>query len=223
MRRFFATGIFVLSALLCINAYAQVGVLAFPEPQAGKEYTVLPSQVPTAEPGKIEVTEVFWYGCPHCYKLEPVITKWAEQIPSDVNFVRMPALFSKLWDIHGQLFITLDTMGVEKSLHSAIFESIQGRKNLLLTPEDMANFVVNHNVDRNRFLETYNSFSVQTRMEKDKKILEKYGINGVPVVIVNGKYRVELNDYVSTPEDLIRITNYLISKERAALNKTPTN
>lgn len=219
MRRLFLAGILALNALFCASAFAQVGVLALPEPQAGKEYTILPIQVPTSEPNKIEVTEIFWYGCPHCYHLEPIINQWAAQLPDDVHFVRMPALFSKLWNIHGQLFITLDTLGVESKLHSAVFNAIQKRQNLLLTPEDMANFVADHGIDREKFLETYNSFGVQTRMEKDKKILNKYGINGVPAIIVNGKYRIDLNDSVTDPQALMRVTNFLIEKERAALKE----
>ncbi|UYZ84568.1 thiol:disulfide interchange protein DsbA/DsbL [Entomomonas sp. E2T0] len=217
MRRLFMAGMITFITLFCASVYAQIGVLALPEPQAGKEYTILPTPVPTSEPNKIEVTEVFWYGCPHCYDLEPIINKWSKNLPADVHFVRMPALFSKLWNIHGQLFITLDTLKVEDKLHSAVFESIRQRKNLLLTPEDMADFVAQHGVDKAKFLETYNSFGVQARMEKDKKVLNKYGITGVPAIIVNGKYRIDFNDNVAEPADLMRVTNYLIEKERAAL------
>lgn len=218
MRRFFMAGLFAFTTLFCINAFAQVGVLAYPEPRAGKEYTVLAEPVPTSEPNKIEVTEIFWYGCPHCYHLEPIITKWATTLPEDVHFVRMAALIGKLWSIHGQLFLTLDTLKVENKLHAAIFDSIQTRKNILLTPDTMADFVAEHGVDRNKFLETYNSFGVQTRMEKDRKLQDKYAINGVPVIIVNGKYKVEFNEeYVTEPQALMRITNYLIKKEREAL------
>lgn len=224
MRRFFMAGLFVFTIFFYINAFAQVGVLAYPEPRAGKEYTVLADPVPTSEPNKIVVTEIFWYGCPHCYHLEPIITKWATTLPEDVHLVRMPALVGKLWAIHGQLFITLDMLNVESKLHSAIFESIQTRQNVLLTPDTMADFVAQHGVDRDKFLETYNSFGVQTRMEKDKKIQDKYGINSVPVIIVNGKYKVEFNEeYVTEPQAMMRITNYLIKKEREALsNKSKT-
>lgn len=222
MRRLFMAGIITITTLFCASTYAQIGVLALPEPQAGKEYTILPTPVPTSEPNKIEVTEVFWYGCPHCYDLEPIINKWSKTLPDDIHFVRMPALFSKLWNIHGQLFITLDTLKVEDRLHSAVFESIRQRQNLLLTPEDMADFVAQHGVDREKFLETYNSFGVQARMEKDKKILNRYGITGVPAIIVNGKYRIDFNDDVAEPADLMRVTNYLVEKERAALKATNT-
>ena len=217
MRQFLTAGIIAFTALFYTAANAQVGVLAPPTPQEGADYVLLPTQLPTSDPNKIEVTEVFWYGCPHCYTLEPLINNWSKNLSEDVNFVRMPALFSKLWDIHGQLFITLDTLKVESKLHSAIFDSIQNRKNLLLTPEDMADFVAQRGVDKQKFLDTYNSFGVQARMEKDKKYLNKTGINGVPAIIVNGKYRVDLNDSVSSPAELLRVTDYLVNKERTAL------
>ncbi len=223
MRRFFMAGLFAVTAFFYLNAFAQVGVLAFPEPRAGKEYTILDNPVPTAEPNKIEVTEIFWYGCPHCFHLEPIINKWASNLPEDIHFVRMPALASKLWSIHGQLFVTLDILKAENKLHSAIFESIQTRKNLLLSPDEMANFVAEYGIDKQKFLNTYNSFGVQTVLEKDKKLLDKYGITGVPAVIVNGKYRVEYNDTVLEPQSLLRIVNYLIKKERATLTNHQTS
>lgn len=219
MRRFFIAGIVALSAIFFNIAHAQVGVLAIPDPQPGKEYTVLPTPIPTSDPNKVEVTEVFWYGCPHCYSLEPIINKWAKDLPDDVKFTRMPALFSKLWNIHGQLFITLETLGVEDKLHTAVFESIQQKKNYLLTPEDMAELVSQHGIDKQKFLDTYNSFGVQSQMEKDKKILANYGITGVPAIIVNGKYRIDLNDNVPDPAELMVVTDYLIKKERDALKQ----
>lgn len=219
MRRFFMAGLFAFTAFFYINAHAQVGVLAFPEPRAGKEYAILDDPLPTAEPNKIEVTEVFWYGCPHCYHLEPIINEWAANLPQDIRFDRMPAIANNIWSIHGQLFVTLDILKAEDKLHSAIFESIQSQKNLLLTPESMADFVAKHNIDKQKFLETYNSFGVQTILEKDKKLFDKYNITGVPALIVNGKYRVEFNEFVMDPEALMRVVNYLIKKEREALPK----
>jgi thiol:disulfide interchange protein DsbA len=97
--------------------------------------------VPVAVPGKIEVVELFWYGCPHCYAFEPVINPWVEKLPSDVNFVRIPAMFGGPWDAHGQMFLTLEAMGVEHKVHAAVFEAIQKEHKKLTDKNDMADFL----------------------------------------------------------------------------------
>lgn len=104
-------------------------------------YVELTNPVPVAVPGKIEVVELFWYGCPHCYAFEPVINPWVAKLPSDVNFVRIPAMFGGPWDAHGQMFLTLEAMGVESKVHTAVFEAIQKEHKRLTTPEEMAEFL----------------------------------------------------------------------------------
>ncbi|GGJ95992.1 thiol:disulfide interchange protein DsbA/DsbL [Pseudomonas matsuisoli] len=183
--------------------------------QAGKEYVELSNPVPTAEPNKVEVVEIFWYGCPHCYAFEPTINPWIEKLPEDVNFVRIPAMFGGIWDVHGQMFITLEAMNVEHKVHTAIFDAIHNQRKKLATPEEMADFVAEQGVDRDAFLKTYNSFGVKSRVEKDKKLAEAYQIEGVPVMIVNGKYRFDLGT-AGGPENALKVADQLIEKERAA-------
>lgn len=218
MRRFFMATVTVVYFIFGAIASAQT-VLALPEPQVGKDYAVLSQPVPTSDPKKIEVTEVFWYGCPHCYKLEPVVNKWAAEQDDDVHFVRLPAAQGKVWSIHGQLFLTLESLKVENKLHDYIFDAIQNKRMPLLRPEDMAKFVEGFGINPQKFLETYNSFGVHAKLEQAKKLFNLYGITGVPVLIVNGKYRVEINENVTDPESLLRITNYLVQKEREALEQ----
>src|SRR3954452_895596 len=86
-------------------------------------YVELTNPVPVAEPGKIEVVELFWYGCPHCYQFEPIINPWVEQLPEDVDFKRIPAMFGGIWNLHGQLFLALESMNVEQSVHDAVFSA----------------------------------------------------------------------------------------------------
>jgi thiol:disulfide interchange protein DsbA len=161
------------------------------------------------------VVELFWYGCPHCYAFEPTINPWVEKLPSDVNFKRIPALFGGPWDAHGQLFITLDTMGVEHKVHNAVFNAIQKEGKRLTKPEDMADFVATQGVDKAKFLETFNSFAVKGKMAQYKELAQKYGVQGVPTMIVNGKYRFDLGT-TGGPEQTLDVANQLIAKERAA-------
>jgi thiol:disulfide interchange protein DsbA len=183
--------------------------------EAGRQYTELSSPVPVSQPGKIEVVELFWYGCPHCYQFEPTLNPWVEKLPGDVNFVRVPAMFGGIWDVHGQLFITLESMGVEKKVHDAVFEAIHKEKRKLATPEEMAEFLAAHGVDKGKFLSTFNSFAVKGQMAKAKKLAMSYQITGVPVLIVNGKYRFDISSSGGENQAL-EVANFLIQKERSA-------
>ena len=116
--------------------------------EASKQYVGLANTVPVAERGKIEVVGLFWYGCPHCYQFEPTLNPWVEKLPSDVNFVRIPALFGGLWNAHGQMFITLESMKVEHKVHDAVFRAIHKEGRKLATPDYMADFPVTPAIDR---------------------------------------------------------------------------
>ncbi|WP_447587913.1 thiol:disulfide interchange protein DsbA/DsbL [Aquipseudomonas campi] len=183
--------------------------------EAGKQYVELQNPVPVSQPGKIEVVEMFWYGCPHCYQFEPTLNAWVDKLPADVNFVRVPALFGRTWDIHGQLFITLDLMKVEHKVHKAVFDAIHTQGKQLDTPEEMADFLVGQGVDRDSFLSMYNSFAVKGQMAKARQLAKAYQITGVPVLIVNGKYRFDVRSSGGEKEAL-QVADFLIAKERAA-------
>ena len=192
------------------------GVAAQAEPiEAGKQYVELSSAVPVSKPGKIEVVELFWYGCPHCYHFEPTINPWIAKLPDDVNFVRVPAMFGGVWDLHGQMFITLQTMGVEAKVHSAVFEAILKDGKKLATPEEMAEFLATQGVDKDAFLKTYNSFGVKGQVANAKRLGMAYQISGVPALIVNGKYRFDIGSS-GGPEQALDVADQLIAKERAS-------
>lgn len=210
MRNLIVSAAFALASVFGMANAAQAADI-----EAGKQYTVLDSPVPVSEPGKIEVVELFWYGCPHCYAFEPYINPWIEKLPADVNFRRIPAMFGGIWDVHGQMFVTLDTMGVEHSVHTAVFDAIHKEHKMFKTPEEMADFVATQGVDKAKFLETYNSFAVKGLVAKDKQLAQAYKVTGVPTMIVNGKYRFDLGS-AGGPEETLKVADTLIEKERQA-------
>ncbi len=183
--------------------------------EAGKQYVELSSPVPVSKPGKIEVVELFWYGCPHCYHFEPIINPWIKKQPADVHFIRIPAMFGGVWDAHGQLFVTLESMGVEEKVHAAIFDAIQNQGKKLAKPDEMAEFLETQGIAKDDFLKAYNSFGVKSQVEKDKKLAMAYQISGVPTMIVNGKYRFDIGS-AGGPEQALQVADQLIAKERAA-------
>jgi len=210
MRNLILSAALVTASLFGMTAHAADVPL-----EAGKTYVELATPVQVSEPGKIEVVELFWYGCPHCYAFEPTINPWVEKLPSDVNFKRIPAMFGGPWDAHGQLFLTLEAMGVEHKVHNAVFNAIQKEGKRLTKPEDMADFVATQGVDKEKFLATFNSFAIQGQIKQAKELAQKYGVQGVPTMIVNGKYRFDLGS-TGGPEQTLNVADQLIAKERAA-------
>ncbi|MGE8191106.1 thiol:disulfide interchange protein DsbA/DsbL [Pseudomonas sp. NPDC086278] len=209
----------IISAALVAASLFGMNVQAAEAPTA--PYVALANPVPVAVPGKIEVVELFWYGCPHCYAFEPVINPWVEKLPSDVNFVRIPAMFGGPWDAHGQMFLTLEAMGVEHKVHTAIFEAIQKEHKKLTTPDEMAEFLATQGVDKDKFLATFNSFAIKGKIVQAKELAKKYEITGVPTLIVNGKYRFDVGSAGGAPQAL-ELADKLVDKERAA-NKAAAN
>ena len=203
------------AALVTASLFGMTAQAADVPLEAGKTYVELSNPVPVAVPGKIEVVELFWYGCPHCYAFEPTINPWAEKLPKDVNFRRIPAMFGGPWDAHGQLFLTLEAMGVEHKVHNAVFEAIQKQGKRLTKPDEMADFVATQGVDKDKFLATFNSFAIQGQIKQAKELAQKYGVQGVPTLIVNVKYRFDLGS-TGGPEATLNVADQLIAKERAA-------
>jgi thiol:disulfide interchange protein DsbA len=210
MRNLILSAALVTASLFGMTAHAAEPI------EAGKQYVELSSAVPVSEPGKIEVVEMFWYGCPHCYAFEPTLTPWVEKLPADVHFVRIPAMFGGPWDAHGQLFLTLQAMGVENKVHAAVFNAIQKEHKKLTTPDEMAEFVATQGVDKDKFLATFNSFAIKGQIVAAKELAKKYEITGVPTLIVNGKYRFDLGS-AGGPEQTLQVADQLIAKERASV------
>ena len=209
MRNLILSAALVSASLFGMSAHAAEPV------EAGKQYVELNNPVPVNVPGKIEVVELFWYGCPHCYSFEPVINPWAEKLPADVNFVRIPAMFGGPWDAHGQMFLTLEAMGVENKVHAAVFDAIQKQGKRLTDPEEMADFLATQDVDKDKFLATFNSFAIKGKVAQAKELAKKYEVTGVPTMIVNGKYRFDLGTS-GGPEQTLSVADQLIAKERAS-------
>ena len=209
----------ILSAALVSASLFGMSVQAADVPlEAGKTYVELSNAVPVSVPGKVEVVELFWYGCPHCYSFEPVVNPWAEKLPADVNFVRIPAMFGGPWDAHGQMFLTLEAMGVENKVHSAVFNAIQKEGKRLTDKNEMADFLATQGVDKDKFLATFDSFAIKGQITKAKELAKKYEIPGVPTMVVNGKYRFDLGT-AGGPEQTLNVADQLIAKERAAQAK----
>ncbi len=206
MRNLVMSVVLVGASLLGSTVFAQ-------ELVEGRNYVTLSSPVPTLQSDKIEVVELFWYGCPHCYQLESTINPWSAALPEDVNFVRVPAMFGGIWNVHGQLFYTLETMRAGEKVHTSIFDALHNSGHKLSSVDEIVNFVVEQGVDKELFMKTWNSFSVKSQMEKAKKQALAYQITGVPAVVVNGKYRFDIG-MAGSLQQTVEVADALIQKER---------
>ncbi|WP_036252995.1 thiol:disulfide interchange protein DsbA/DsbL [Methylobacter sp. BBA5.1] len=181
-------------------------------------YETLSQAQPTNNPAKVEVIEFFWYGCPHCYDFEPLLRKWEQNLPDYVEFIRQPAVFSSLWGKHAKAYFTAEALGVVDKVHADFFDAIQVKKQKLEDEDQLAKFFAEHGVDEEQFRAAYNSFLVDTKMRQAGAIAARYGVTGVPAVIINGKYKTN-GPLAGSHEKMIEIMNQLIEQERANLSK----
>lgn len=185
------------------------------EPQAGNEYVPIPQAIPTENPAKIEVTELFWYGCPHCYHLEPSLAAWIKKLPKDVEFRRVPGIPRPDWAPAAKAFYTMDALGLLEKLHGALFDAIH--KQRVIKPNDDAALIdwiaKQGGMDRKKVEETYNSFSVNTKMMRASQLFRASGATGVPSLIIEGKYLTS-STLAGGNEEALKVADYLIDKVR---------
>lgn len=195
-------------------------VAAFPAQalEAGKDYTRLARPQPVETGAKVEVLEFFWYGCGHCYDLEPAIAAWSKKLPKDVAFRQAPSIPSPRWAPLAQTYFTLEAMGELARLNVKVFDAIHLQNVNLNDPAVQLDWMVKQGVDKKRFSETWGSFTVQSKMSRGVQITEAYQANSVPVVIVDGKYQTSLS-LAGSQERLFVILDELIKKARAERGK----
>lgn len=185
------------------------------EEQSSTGYEAVSPPQPTANSAKIEVIEFFWYGCPHCYSFEPTLTTWLKAKPENVEFIRIPAIFNEQWGKHAKAYFTAEALGVIDKIHTDFFDAIQEKKQELETEDQLAKFFAAHGVKEADFRETYNSFMIDAKMRQAPALAAKYGITGVPAIIVNGKYKTN-GTLAGSQEKMIDVMNALIKKESGA-------
>ena len=179
----------------------------------GKYDLVTPPQ-PTDTPDKIEVVEVFWYGCPHCYTFLPAMENYSQGTADDVAIRHMPAIFRDSWIAHARAYYTAELLGVDEQIHRPLFDAIHLQKQPLDSQQALMKFFATYGVSNEDFNKTYNSFAVETLLRKSQVMQQRYGVRGTPTVIVNGKYRVS-GTLAGSPEDMIKVIEALVERERA--------
>ncbi|KWF06081.1 thiol:disulfide interchange protein DsbA/DsbL [Burkholderia ubonensis] len=198
--------------LLSLSLAAGFAQAAPSAPVAGKDYEVMKAPQPVSAPaGKVEVIEFFWYGCPHCYEFEPTVEAWVKKQGDKVDFKRIPVAFRDDFVPHSKLFYAVSALGISEKVTPAIFNAIHKQKNYLLTPQAQADFLASQGVDKKKFMDAYNSFSVQGQVKQSAELLKSYNIDGVPTIVVQGKYKTG-PAYTNSLEGTAQVLDYLVKQ-----------
>ena len=204
IKRWLAASLVLLSFTATVNAQS-----IFNE---GTDYQVIPTPVKTGQPDKVVVTEIFWYGCPHCFRFEPFVERWAANLPAGVVFEQVPSSLNPRWTEHARAYYSFKVMDVLDKTHKALFDAIHLKRQRLTSLDTLAEFVAELGLDEKAFREAYFSFPVETQIRKNIQMEKRYGHRGVPAVIVNGKYLVSAS-LAGSNQRMIEIMSYLVAKE----------
>jgi thiol:disulfide interchange protein DsbA len=185
------------------------------EPQQGVHYKLLqPAQPTNVAPGKVEVVEVFWYACGHCYLLEPKLEAWDRNgRPADAQLVRLPATWNNTLKTHARVFYTMDLLG-KWNLNPEIWREINVKGNRLDTPAAIESFFTARGVSKADFQKAFASFAVDSKIMKAEDLNRRYRITGTPTVVINGKYVTDVS-MAGSEEKLFQVINALVAKEKS--------
>jgi thiol:disulfide interchange protein DsbA len=185
----------------------------------GVNYVPLAPSVPTnVAPGKVEVVEVFWYGCPHCYALEPFLSSWMKNKPEYIEFVRVPVMWGPVHRAHARLFYILQSLG-RPDLHQKVFEAIHKEQHMLVGNDEQTtrkmqlDFAKANGISEADFNKAWDSFSVSSGLQRAEQLTQRYRVDGVPLIVINGKYTTDVAK-AGNPGDLLALINDLAASEK---------
>ena len=181
----------------------------------GQHYTLLESPVATqVDEDQIEVTEAFWFGCPHCYRLQTSVNEWYETLDDDVSIVKMPATMGGDWNTHATAFYAAQSLGIEEELHQDFFDAIHQDGRSLTEADDIAEFFSDYGVSEEEAEKALTAFSVRSEVNKANSRMRDMRLMGVPALIVDGRYVVSPQSAGSL-ENMPQIADALIEKVRS--------
>ncbi|HEX7416861.1 MAG TPA: thiol:disulfide interchange protein DsbA/DsbL [Steroidobacteraceae bacterium] len=187
---------------------------------AGRNYDPLvPAQPTDVAAGKVEVVEVFWYACGHCYALDPFLESWRKNKAAYIEFVRVPVMWGPVQKAHARLFYTLQVLGVEDRLHSKVFDEIHQRGNNLVGADDAQTlqvqlaFAKSNGITEADFMKAYNSFTVNSDLQRAEQLTARYHVSGVPLMVIAGKYTTDVGK-AGSADELIKLVDDLAASEK---------
>ena len=208
MKIFLTALLFTLSSVTMSSAIADA-------PKLGTEFDAVAQPIHTENAAKIEIMEIFWYGCPHCYHMEEPLNAWVKKLPKDVYFKRVPGLPNASWAPMAKAFYAMDALGVGEKLHTALFEAIH--KSKTLNPTDEAATIVwvtqQSGLDKLKVEQAFKSFSTNTNLNRAAQIFRASGATGVPTLVIDGKYITSATQ-AGGNEQALKVADYIIGNVR---------
>jgi thiol:disulfide interchange protein DsbA len=182
----------------------------------GEGFDPIDPPIPTTSAeGKVEVVEFFWYGCPHCYQMEPQLEAWLESKPENVSFVRVPAPLNNKWTVHAQFYYAAEILGLTEKLHLPLFEAMHVKKRRLFDRDSLIDFAVEQGVDKQKFIDALDSFGVYVKVQNARKLGQRYQLDGVPAIGINGKYKTS-GSLAGSYDKMFEIVSQLVAEESKA-------
>ena len=213
-RREFSAGLGLWASASAGALWPASVVLAQGKPTVGADFLALDKRAPVENAGKIEVVEFFWYKCPHCNAFEPALENWIKKLPKDVVLRRVPVGFRDDFAPLQRLYYSLEAMGQLDKVHAKVFTAIHAEKLSLDKGDQIADWVAKQGLDRAKFMEQYNSFTVSTKVTKATQLQNQYHVEGVPALGVAGRFYTD-GTLSKNMDRALQVVDYLIGEVRA--------
>ncbi len=197
-------------ATLFVGALMLAGTALAKSFEQGVQYVLIQPQPPVGTGEEVEVVEFFWYGCPHCSDFEPTVTKWASDLPANVKFSQIPAMFGRSADLHAQVYYALQGMGELERLHQKLFDTINSSDRKLRSRDEVDAFLQENGVDMDKFSDSMNSFAVAAKVNRARALMRRYGVRSVPTLVVDGRYRSGTG--FTSYQDMTEVADYVVDK-----------
>ena len=182
----------------------------------GVDFQTLARPVATDDPSKIELAEIYWYGCIHCYNFEPYLNEFVAELPEDVDVVLVPAAWNDLAALHAKIYYAAEALGITDEIHEEVFDAMNKDRKTLATEQSIFNLMEDLGQNKVAFQRAFNSFGVSSQITQAKARISAYGVRGTPELVVNGKYRIASTMAGSQPRMLL-VAGALIKRERELL------
>jgi protein dithiol oxidoreductase (disulfide-forming) len=205
-----------LAVFMLMLSTLMISTMAFADaPKKGVEFDVVVRATPTSNPAKIEVTEIFWYGCSHCYNMDAPLNAWVKKLPSDVYFKRVPGLPNPSWAPAAKTFYAMETLGVLEKLHTPLFDAIHKQKVLDPTNEQaaIAWVTAQSGLDKLKVEQAFKSFSMNASLSNAAQVFRNSGATGVPTLMIDGKYLTS-STMAGGNDQALKVADYIIDNVR---------
>ena len=199
--------------LICILGCALIAFTANVQAnyKLGRDYGSLSKPLPIKQDGVVDVIEIFWYGCGHCFNLAPVVSNWAKQKDSSVNYQKMPVTWGPVHQLHAKLFYTIEALDIGETGHSAVFTAIHKEGNFLASEAAIIDFLEKLGINKSETIKYMNSFSVRQKVKRAIEITKQFKVTATPMIFVDGQYRVEAKGGSSK---MLKVVDHVIEVQK---------